>query len=88
MLLFLKMVHEKTETGLFNKHPLPEGCRWQDISDKDGITLLNDYKRILLTLSTGKDEEGKGQASTKTSLSKRFTPMHKFAYVSHATPSK
>ena len=58
LLLFIKMVHEKTEAGLFNKHPLPEGCRWEDISDKDGLNLLNDYKRILLTLSTGKNEAG------------------------------
>ena len=58
LLLFLKMVHEKTEAGLFNRHPLPEGCRWSDINDKDGITLLNDYKRILLSLSTGKDANG------------------------------
>jgi len=58
LLLFLKMVHEKTEAGLFNRHPLPEGCRWEDINDKDGITLLNDYKRILLSLSTGTDANG------------------------------
>lgn len=58
LLLFIKMVHEKTEAGLFNKHPLPEGCRWEDISDKDGLNLLNDYKRILLSLSTGKDAQG------------------------------
>ncbi len=42
LLLFIKMVHEKNEAGLFNKHPLPEGCRWEDISDKDGLNLLND----------------------------------------------
>ena len=58
LLLFLKMVHEKTEAGLFNSHPLPEGCRWEDIADKDGLNLLNDYKRILLSLSTGKDANG------------------------------
>ncbi len=58
LLLFIKMVQENTEAGLLNKHPLPEGCRWSDISGKDGINLLNDYKRILLTLSTGKNEAG------------------------------
>jgi len=58
LLLFIKMVHENTEAGLLNKHPLPEGCRWDDLSGKDGINLLNDYKRILLTLSTGKNEAG------------------------------
>ena len=58
LLLFIKMVHENTEAGLLNKHPLPEGCRWTDLNNKDGITLLNEYKRILFILSTGKDTEG------------------------------
>jgi type I restriction enzyme M protein len=59
LLLFIKMVHENTEAGTLKKHPLPEGCRWTDINDKSGINLLNDYKRILLSLSTGKDADGK-----------------------------
>lgn len=58
LLLFIKMVHENTEAGTLKKHPLPEGCRWADINEKSGITLLNDYKRILLSLSTGKDADG------------------------------
>ena len=58
LLLFIKMVHENTEAGLLNKHTLPEGCRWSDLSDKDGLNLLDDYKRMLFTLSTGKDSEG------------------------------
>ncbi|AAN57236.1 N-6 DNA methylase [Shewanella oneidensis MR-1] len=58
LLLFIKMVHENTEAGLLNKHTLPTGCRWTDLNDKDGLNLLDDYKRILLTLSTGKDSEG------------------------------
>jgi type I restriction enzyme M protein len=58
LLLFIKMVHENTEAGLLNKHTLPTGCRWTDLSDKDGLNLLDDYKRMLLTLSTGKDSEG------------------------------
>lgn len=58
LLLFIKMVHENTEAGLLNKHAIPEGCRWSDLSGKDGLNLLNDYKRILLTLSTGKNEAG------------------------------
>ncbi|MEZ9136317.1 N-6 DNA methylase [Vibrio sp. 10N.286.52.B1] len=57
LLLFIKMVHENTEAGLLNKHTLPEGCRWSDLSDKDGINLLNDYKNILMALSTGKRRE-------------------------------
>ncbi|OPX55942.1 type I restriction enzyme M protein [Oceanospirillum multiglobuliferum] len=58
LLLFIKMVHENTEAGTLKKHPLPEGCRWTDINDKSGINLLNDYKIILLSLSTGKNAEG------------------------------
>ncbi|KEY57112.1 N-6 DNA methylase [Serratia sp. DD3] len=58
LLLFIKMVHENTEAEILDKHTLPEGCRWSDINGKSGINLLNDYKRILLSLSTGKDAEG------------------------------
>ena len=58
LLLFIKMVHENTEAGTLKKHPLPEGCRWSDINAKSGINLLNDYKRILLSLSTGNDADG------------------------------
>lgn len=58
LLLFIKMVHENTEAGTLKKHPLPEGCRWTDLNNKSGINLLNDYKRILLSLSTGKDAHG------------------------------
>ncbi|MBR9828457.1 MAG: N-6 DNA methylase [Oceanospirillales bacterium] len=58
LLLFIKMVHENTEAGTLKEHPLPEGCRWQDLNGKSGINLLNDYKRILLSLSTGSDGDG------------------------------
>ncbi|KPQ28964.1 MAG: type I restriction enzyme M protein [Marinobacter excellens HL-55] len=58
LLLFIKMVHENTEAGTLKKHPLPEGCRWSDLNGKSGINLLNDYKRILLSLSTGRDADG------------------------------
>lgn len=58
LLLFIKMVHENTTTGVLKKHPLPEGCRWTDINKNIGIDLLNNYKRILLSLSTGSDEKG------------------------------
>ncbi len=54
LLLFMKMVHENTESGALQKHPLPEGCRWTDLNQQSGTNLLNDYKAILLTLSTGK----------------------------------
>jgi type I restriction enzyme M protein len=54
LLLFLKMVHENKDFGTLHKHPLPEGCRWTDLNSKSGIPLLNEYKAILLALSTGK----------------------------------
>lgn len=65
LLLFIKMVHENTEADVLDKHTLPEGCRWTDLNSKSGINLLNDYKAILLALSTGKrmmaDPENAGQ---------------------------
>lgn len=54
LLLFIKMVHENTEAGTLERHPLPEGCRWGDLKGKSGINLMNDYRQMLLTLSTGK----------------------------------
>lgn len=57
LLLFIKMVHENTEAETLEKHTLPEGCRWTDINGKSGINLLNDYKAMLLALSTGKRNE-------------------------------
>lgn len=59
LLLFMKMVHENTEAELLQKHILPVGCRWTDLNTLSGINLLDDYKRILLGLSTGKDGDGK-----------------------------
>ncbi|MDC5419674.1 type I restriction-modification system subunit M [Acinetobacter baumannii] len=59
LLLFIKMVHENTEAGTLKSHPLPKGCRWEDLKGKSGPNLLNDYKRILSSLSTGKDHDGK-----------------------------
>jgi type I restriction enzyme M protein len=65
LLLFIKMVHENADSGILQKHPLPEGCRWTDLSGKSGITLLNDYKAILQMLATGKrieaDPKNKGK---------------------------
>lgn len=66
LLLFIKMVHENTEAGTLKKHPLPEGCRWTDINKKSGINLLNDYKAILLALSTGKRSEADPKEPGKT----------------------
>lgn len=61
LLLFIKMVHEvheNTEAGTLERHPLPVGCRWTDLNGKSGLNLLDDYKRILLSLSTGRDSDG------------------------------
>ncbi len=54
LLLFIKMEYEQAQSGINFSHKLPEGCRWQDLKSKSGITLLDHYKRTLLTLSTGK----------------------------------
>lgn len=53
LLLFIKMVHESTESGSLKEHSLPEGCRWTDLSGKTGGELLDGYKAILNTLATG-----------------------------------
>lgn len=66
LLLFIKMVHENTEAGTLRKHPLPAGCRWTDLNSKSGINLLNDYKAILLALSTGKRIEADPTEPGKT----------------------
>lgn len=58
LLLFIKMVHENTEAGILHEHPLPEGCRWEDLAGKSSVTLRDGYKRILLALSSGKDADG------------------------------
>jgi type I restriction enzyme M protein len=59
LLLFIKMEFENTEAGILQKHKLPKGCRWPDLTDKSGLNLLNEYKLILLKLSSGKDANGK-----------------------------
>ncbi|MBN2161647.1 MAG: N-6 DNA methylase [Pontiellaceae bacterium] len=59
LLLFMKMENEQVLNLNNFDHRLPEGCRWADLKKKSGVNLLNDYKRILLTLSTGKDADGK-----------------------------
>lgn len=51
MLIFLKMVDEQLEYSVLDKDPLPEGCHWKDIKNLSGIELLNNYHRILDTLS-------------------------------------
>ena len=59
LLLFLKMENEQVLNINDFSHKLPDGCRWSDLRKKSGINLLNDYRRILLTLASGEDAEGK-----------------------------
>lgn len=61
-LLFLKMAKE---TG--TEEQLPEGYRWGDLVKKDGVELLEEYKRMLLHLgsqSTGRVQAIFANAST------------------------
>ena len=60
------MVHENTEAEILDKHTLPQGCRWTDLNKLSGINLLNDYKAILLALSTGKRVEADPEEPAKT----------------------
>jgi len=66
LLLFIKMVHENTEAGTLQKHPLPEGCRWTDLAKKSGTNLLRDYQDILRALATGKRTMADADDPTKT----------------------
>lgn len=34
LLLFIKMVHENEQAGIDNRHILPSGCQWSDLTDK------------------------------------------------------
>ncbi|WP_124093540.1 N-6 DNA methylase [Burkholderia gladioli] len=56
LLLFIKMEHENTQNGLLSKHKLPEGARWPDLTSKSGLTLLNHYRGMLLSLSQSTDK--------------------------------
>ena len=57
LLLFMKMEHEQVLNLNNFDQRLPEGCRWDDLRKKSGVTLLDTYRRALLTLSTGKDAD-------------------------------
>ena len=51
-ILFLKMVHEQSlNNEKYNvESRIPEGYRWPDLTSKDGLTLYNFYKQLLLVL--------------------------------------
>jgi type I restriction enzyme M protein len=55
LLLFIKMEYENTEAGILQKHKLPEGCRWPDLTKLSGLNLLNHYRQLLLDLSKSDD---------------------------------
>jgi len=55
LLLFIKMEHENTQSGVLSGHKLPAGARWPDIAKLDGRNLLDHYKRTLLELSKSTD---------------------------------
>lgn len=48
-LLFLKMDMENRELG--EESSIPEGCRWEDLTDLDGTDLIEQYESILSKLS-------------------------------------
>ena len=55
LLLFIKMEHETTESGILQQHKLPEYARWQALSGLSGLNLLNHYRKTLLDLSVSTD---------------------------------
>jgi type I restriction enzyme M protein len=56
LLLFIKMEHETTESGLLRRHRLPDYARWPELRDKSGLNLLRHYRETLLKLSTSDDK--------------------------------
>jgi type I restriction enzyme M protein len=55
LLLFIKMEHENAESGLLQKHRLPDYARWPELRDKSGLNLLRHYRETLLKLSGSDD---------------------------------
>ena len=55
LLLFIKMEHENTESGLLQKHMLPEYARWPELRDKSGLNLLHHYRETLFKLAISND---------------------------------
>jgi type I restriction enzyme M protein len=55
LLLFIKMEYENTESGVLQKHKLPEYARWKTLSSLSGLNLLNHYRESLLKLSLSPD---------------------------------
>jgi type I restriction enzyme M protein len=57
LLLFIKMEYEQAEAETQFEHKLPQGYRWPELNSQSGLNLLNFYKRLLLVLSTGIEEQ-------------------------------
>lgn len=55
LLLFIKMEYENAESGILQKHKLPEYARWQTLSGLSGLNLLNHYRETLFKLSVSPD---------------------------------
>lgn len=55
LLLFIKMEHENTESGILQAHKLPEYARWQTLTALSGLNLLKHYRAALLRLSESDD---------------------------------
>ncbi len=55
LLLFIKMEHENTESGILQAHKLPAYARWPELRDKSGLNLLRHYRETLLKLSASED---------------------------------
>ncbi len=55
LLLFIKMEYENAESGLLQKHRLPDYARWPQLRDKSGLNLLHHYRETLFKLSTSND---------------------------------
>jgi type I restriction enzyme M protein len=55
LLLFIKMEYENAESGVLQKHRLPDYARWPELTSRSGLNLLNHYRETLLKLSLSTD---------------------------------
>jgi len=55
LLLFIKMEYENTESGILQRHRLPDYARWPQLRDRSGVNLLRHYRETLLNLSASDD---------------------------------
>ena len=55
LLLFIKMEHENTQSGVLKKHKLPDYARWQEFTRRSGLNLLKHYRETLLKLQESDD---------------------------------